>query len=167
MVEDPLGHSASLMPPWELDYSAPCNSDAAAAGAGSRLPRANSSNAEERLLASNSLAEFLTDVDGTGNVLLPFLDDGSPPPSDPSAWPTGTRPAAAIPDGAKTEDESEPRPEPGPEPEPAGSDAGANTQPLRRGLRPRTKPRQYNLSDEEDSDGDWAPSQQSGRRKRG
>ena len=166
MVEDPLGHSASLLPPWELDYSAQCHSDdaAAAAAAGSRLPRANSSNAEERLLASNSLAEFLTDVDGTGNVLLPFLDDGSPPPSDPSAWPTGSRPAAAIPDGsAKTEDESEP----GPEPEPAGSDAGAEPQPLRRGLRPRTKPRQYNLSDEEDSDGDWAPSQQSGRRKRG
>ncbi len=159
MVEDPLGHSASVLPPWELDYSAQCHSDTTAA-AGSRLPRANSSNAEERLLASNSLAEFLTDVDGSGQVLLPFLDDGSPPPSDPAAWPTGSRPAAAIPDGAKTEDE----------PEPAGSDAGANPQPLR-GLRPRTKPRQYNLSDEEDSDGDavsrWAPSQQSGRRKRG
>ena len=31
MVEDPLGHSASLLPPWELDYSAQCHSDDAAA----------------------------------------------------------------------------------------------------------------------------------------
>ena len=30
-------------------------------------------------------------------------------------------------------------------------------EPLRRGLRPRTKPKQYNLSDESESDGEWAP----------
>lgn len=38
------------------------------------------------------------------------------------------------------------------EPEPDDS-----SQPLRRGLRPRSKPKQYNLSDSEDSDGEWAP----------
>lgn len=37
---------------------------------------------------------------------------------------------------------------------------------MRRGLRPRSKPKQYQIAESDGSDGDWAPKRKKGSRKR-
>ena len=51
------------------------------------------------------------------------------------------------------------------EPEPSTAD-GPGDRSLRRGLRPRSKPKQYKVDESEESDGEWSPKRKKGSRKR-
>eukprot|EP01044_Picomonas_judraskeda_P013764 COSAG03_NODE_2114_length_3110_cov_2.472600_3_plen_188_part_00 len=51
------------------------------------------------------------------------------------------------------------------EPEPSTGD-GPGDRSLRRGLRPRSKPKQYQVYESEESDGEWSPKRKKGSRKR-
>lgn len=147
----------------------------------------------------NDTYDFLAEVEGGSNQLLPFLDEvGStfeynprhhatlkrePMDEDDDEHDRGTQ--SGPQNSTPPEDEhsilyrgqaahnSEPASErqdseqPANEPEPADRDGGGSAPSLRRGLRPRSKPKQYHLSESEDSDGDWAPKRKRGSRKRG
>jgi acyl-CoA reductase-like NAD-dependent aldehyde dehydrogenase len=52
------------------------------------------------------------------------------------------------------------------EPEPSTGDEQSAGSALRRGLRPRSKPKQYQAFESEESDGEWSPKRKKGSRKR-